>query len=118
MALPACSMFSRTIDDEWFFDCAYQTDEGAVYIGQRDFEEMAGVAGWVPPEKYAKLLNAYKELADEHNSITSNLDSLDTVLTSLDSIIPTIKGIREATTARTKAVARQSNGTSKSSAKS
>lgn len=72
--LPACSLISRTDDDAWFLDTGVEVDQGRVYIGQRDFDGMASVCGYVAKasvsrvsEENARLKN---DLAIARNLIT------------------------------------------------
>ncbi len=55
LVLPACSMVSRTDDDEWFLDLGISTEDGAAYLGSRDFTEAAAVAGFWSNEEIAKI---------------------------------------------------------------
>lgn len=84
LALPACSFISRTDDDEWFIDCGIQLDFfGAIYIGKRDMDELAKVAGYLSQEDFAdlvadreKLRNDYSDLLDRYNELRGLLDSV------------------------------------------
>lgn len=84
LALPACSFISRTDDDEWFIDCGIQLDFfGAIYIGKRDMDELAKVAGYLSQEDFAdlvadreKLRNDYGDLLDRYNELRGLLDSV------------------------------------------
>ncbi len=97
-ALPACSLFSRTSDDEYFLDTEMQIDEGAVYIGSRDAEDIATVIGWISPERFERLTKAYKKMEEEHRAMVTALDRLDGIP---DLLRDTVKGIREARKAAT-----------------
>lgn len=99
-ALPACSFFSRTNDDEYFLDTGMQIEEGAVYLGSRDAEEIATVIGWVSPERLERLTRAYKKMEEEHRAMVAAIDRLDSLP---DLLRATVKGIREARKAATTA---------------
>lgn len=62
--LPACSLVSRTDDDAWFLDTGVEVDEGRVYIGQRDFEGMASVCGYVAKASVSRV--------NEENTVLKN----------------------------------------------
>ncbi len=98
MLPPACSLFERHADDQQFYlDPQLQIDEGAVYISQREFEDMANTVGWVSPERFHKLLNAYKDLVDDHNGLLSVVTAIRTSTNQLSSNLEALKGIELAT---------------------
>lgn len=53
--MPSCSLVSRTDDDPWFLDTGVEVDQGRVYIGQRDFEGMASVCGYVAKASVSRV---------------------------------------------------------------
>ena len=112
MIPPACSLFQRHANDEqWYFDTGLQIDEGAVYISQSEFEDMASVAGWVSPEKYNKLLNAYKELADEYNA---NLTILTGIRSGANGLLSSLTDLSALDLDTNKAARRSSSQAAKS----
>jgi hypothetical protein len=92
-ALPACSFFSRTDDDDYFIDTGTQIEEGAIYIGARDAEAIARAIEWIEPDKYTRLLNAYKKMEEDYNVMAASVAALDSVP---DLLRDTVKAIREA----------------------
>ncbi len=44
---PGCSFVNRKNDDLWYIWTGADTDEGAIYIGETDFHEMATLVGYV-----------------------------------------------------------------------
>ncbi len=92
MAPPACSLFSRTSDDEWYIFTETFVDEGAVYIGERDFNDLAATVGFVSPQRWNRLLNAYKKMKEENDELRTRAtrftglgDSLRAILEAVES---------------------------------
>lgn len=74
---PACSFSSRTSDDEWFIDCAYDVDYfGVFYIGKKDFDEMCRVVGYPTAAEKEDYENRIKELISAINLLESERNSL------------------------------------------
>lgn len=97
---PACCFFNRTDNDEWFLDPQYSVDEGAIYIGKAAFEDMATTVGYVSPEKYKKLLDAYKGVVDELNALTSIISGSGDAINQLLSNLTELQSAHSAITGR------------------
>ena len=82
LLLPACSYFSRADNDPYWIDTDVDSDDGRIYIGQSDFEQMAKILGWVPEVKNVDLLKL-ELLENENARLRAVLGNLRVVLSEL-----------------------------------
>lgn len=87
LLLPTVSAFNRADNEEWYIDTDYDSDEGRVYIGKSDFEDMARTVGWVKNDEYKKLELKYNELKAEHNALRNSINSIRTFLPNVVSVL-------------------------------
>lgn len=91
MAPPACSIFSRTSDDDWFIFTDTFLDDGAVYIGERDFNDLAATVGYVSPQRWNRLLNAYKKVQKENDELRTSSARISGLGDSLRAILEAVE---------------------------
>lgn len=91
MAPPACSIFSRTSDDEWFIFTENYSDDGAIYIGEKDFNDLASTVGYVSPQRWNRLLNAYKKMKEENDELRARNARISGLGDSLRAILATVE---------------------------
>lgn len=72
-ALPAEDFFTGSTNDDWYIDTDRDVDDGRVYIGQKTFENLAALAGFVP----ADLSTMQAEIIQQ---LESNISELRTLL--------------------------------------
>lgn len=46
---PYCSFSNRSQEEEFYIDTDVDGDDGRIYIGKTDFEQLARLVGWGPP---------------------------------------------------------------------
>ena len=71
---PYCSQFNRSQDEEWYIDTDVDGDDGRIYIGKTDFEQLARLVGWGPPatqNEKSELANLQKENSDLRTLLAS-----------------------------------------------
>lgn len=76
LLLPACSMFNRADNEEYWIDTDYDFDEGRCYIGKSDIEDMARLIGWMPTDKFVDLLEDYSKMREDYERLSQLVGSL------------------------------------------
>lgn len=90
LLLPTVSAFNRADNEPWYIDTDYDSDEGRIYIGKSDFEDMARTVGWIKNDEYKLLELKYKELKAEYDALRN---SISAVRDSLPNIISVLSGL-------------------------
>ena len=65
MALPACSV-DGSFDDVWYINLGIDSDDGAIYIGEKMFRHMANLVGYSPADE---LRTAYRTIEEKDKEI-------------------------------------------------
>lgn len=91
LLLPACSMFNRADSEPYYVDTDYDVEEGRIYIGASDIEDMARTIGWIEGSAYQALCKRYEWLEFRYDRLVGALNdlgvSIDTIRSVADSIL-------------------------------
>lgn len=91
LLLPACSFFNRADSEPYYVDTDYDVEEGRIYIGASDIEDMARTIGWIEGSAYKALCQKYELLEAKYGILVGALNdlgvNLDTIRAIVDSII-------------------------------
>lgn len=75
LALPACSYFNKKEDDGWWIDTDTDVDDGRIYIGRQDAEQIASLLGWKAPGTTEDKTHI-KDLQEENDALRALLIDL------------------------------------------
>lgn len=93
MASPACCFFTRKADEDWYLWTGTFTEfEGAIYIGETAFNDMANVLGFAAPERFKRLLKAYKQLKEENDALRSRDSRISGATASIRAMLEELEG--------------------------
>ena len=79
---PYCSAFNRSQDEEYFIDTDLDGDDGRIYIGKTDFEQLARLVGWGPPAS-SNDKETIAQLQKENNDVLALFTRLRDVANDL-----------------------------------
>lgn len=83
-ALPGQCFLCRSANREWFIDTLFSLDfEGAVFICNECYKEMAGLAKWISPEEYSSIKEDREHLLTENLKLESMIQELKNAVESL-----------------------------------
>lgn len=95
LVLPACSLFNRRDDEEWYIDTDYDVDDGRVYIGKSDFEVLAQVAGYVSLDSIKELVKQAEEAEYWWRQYVGLLSRLSNMRDSLVGVVDELTSVTD-----------------------
>lgn len=90
LLLPACSMFNRADSEPYYVDTDYDVEEGRIYIGASDIEDMARTIGWVNGEEFNKLKAYTQELENKYDRLISAFADLSVAFTTIRAVTDSV----------------------------